>query len=63
LKPEDKTWMNSDISYINIYLKTNNWIGGDVATQADVDAYEHFKGRDIDESLHPNAKKWFGEME
>jgi len=43
LKTEDRCWLNSDKSYVNIVLKTKDWVGGDSPTQADKDAFDHFK--------------------
>ena len=56
---EDLIWENSDISYINIALKTKKWVTSNVPTQADRDAYLHLKGRDIDEKFMVQAFAWF----
>ena len=62
MKEEDAVWMNSDISYINIALKTKEWVAGGVPTQADKDAFLHFKDRNIDEKRFPMAFAWFNKM-
>ena len=54
--------MNSDSSYIDIALKIKQWVAADVPTQANRDAFLHFKGRQIDENVQPRASAWLNKM-
>jgi hypothetical protein len=43
MRPEDKVFINSDKTFADIVLKTQDWMGGDKPTQLDLDVYDLFQ--------------------
>ena len=58
-RKEDMVRYASAKFFIDIKLKTNTWINGSKPTIVDRDAFLHFQGVPIEESLHPRLHAWY----
>lgn len=56
---EDLVKFASAKHFVNIILKTSEWLNGASPTLVDRDAFEHFQGVDIDSELHPRLHAWY----